>query len=178
MHMYFIALVLPEELNNKVLPYKQMMLEKWFCKVGLKSPAHITIIPPFWLEEDKEQQLLHHIDLISSSLNPFPIATQNFSAFRPRTIFIDVERNEQLNKVKKEVDHFFHYNEQYKIKKENRPFHPHITVATRDLHKKAFAEAWPLFAEKEFKVEWQAKGLSLLRHNKKNWDVIYTSQFQ
>ncbi|MDQ3843208.1 MAG: 2'-5' RNA ligase family protein [Bacteroidota bacterium] len=177
MYMYFIALVLPDELNKKILPLKQMMLEKWGCKVGLKSPAHITIIPPFWMEQEKEQQLLKDMDSISHKMMPFSITTNNFSAFKPRTIFIDVEPNNQLNQIKKETDNFFRNNEAYKIKTENRPFHPHITIATRDLYKKAFGEAWMIFGVKEFKETWKAEGLSLLRHNKRNWDVIYTSGF-
>ena len=176
--MYFIAVVLPEDLNKKVLPYKQMMFERWGCRVGLKSPAHITVIPPFWMEAEKEAQLLKDIDWLSSNLATFSVATNHFSAFKPRTIFIDVAPNEQLAAVKKEADRFFRQAEHYKIKIEYRPFHPHITIATRDLHKKAFAEAWLLFAEKEFQETWQATGLSLLRHNKKTWDVIHTSCFE
>ena len=178
MQMYFIALVLPEELNKKVVEYKNFMLEKFHCKVGLKSPAHITIVPPFWMEEEKEKALLHDIETISTGLIHFPVATNNFAAFRPRTIFIGVQPNEYLDQLKKVSDDFFEQKQEYKLKIDRRPFHPHITIATRDLFKKAFHEAWPLFEHKKFEEEWTATGLSVLRHNKKNWDVIYTSQFK
>jgi len=175
--MYFMALVLPPYLNEKVLAYKSMMLEKYNCKVGLKSPAHITLVPPFWMEEEKEQSLVKDINLFSSQFHPFAIATNNFSVFRPRTIFIATHPNEQLNEIKKAVDRFFENKPFYSIKAETRAFHPHITIATRDLFKKSFYEIWPWFAEKKFSEEWIADGISLLRHNKKNWDVVYTSQF-
>ena len=154
------------------------MLERYECKVGLKSPAHITIVPPFWLHPEKEPNLLGDMDLLGSQLSPFPLYTNHFSAFKPRTIFIDVVESEALKAVKKLADRFFKERPHYGIKVENRPFHPHITIATRDLHKSTFAEAWPYFKEKEFKKEWTVEGISLLRHNKKNWDVIQTSQFQ
>jgi 2'-5' RNA ligase len=178
MRMYFIALVLPPDLNEEILSYKKLVLERFDCKVGLKSPAHITIVPPFWMEEDNEKQLLSDVELLSHNIAPFFIGTNNFSAFKPRTIFIDIQKNEALNQVKKISDDFFKQKPGYKIKIENRPFHPHITIATRDLHKKTFYEAWQLFGNKEFKKEWMAGGLSVLRHNKKDWDVIYTSAFQ
>ena len=178
MQLYFIAIVLPPNLNEEILSYKKLVLERFSCKVGLKSPAHITIVPPFWLEEDNEKQLLTDVELLSHNIAPFFIATNNFSAFKPRTIFIDVQKNESLNQVKKISDGFFKQKPGYKIKIEHRPFHPHITIATRDLHKKTFYEAWQLFRDKEFKKEWMACGLSVLRHNKKNWDVIRTSAFQ
>lgn len=175
--MYFIAIVLPEDLNQKILKYKNMMFEKYNCTVGLKSPAHITIVPPFWIDEAKEQQLESDVDRISGRFEPFAVETDNFFAFRPRTIFVAVKHNDQLDAVKRAADDFFRNNSFYNIKIDTRPFHPHITIATRDLLKKSFAEIWPWFEEKKFLEAWNTGGLSVLRHNKKNWDVIYTSQF-
>src|SRR5215213_3766225 len=169
MHMYFIAIVLPEYINEKILHYKNLMMEKYGCRVALKSPAHITIIPPCWLNEEKEQALKNDLDKLSSTIDVFTITSDDFSAFKPRTIFIAVVPNEKLNEVKIKADGFFKHNEFYGIAIDTRPFHPHITIATRDLHKKDFAEAWPHFAERKFDVEWTVTGLSVLRHNKKNW---------
>ena len=178
MQMYFMAIVLPQALNERILSFKNFMLERFNCKVGLKSPAHITLVPPFWMEAEKENQLLRDVEGLSTEISSFPVATNNFSAFKPRTIFIDVKQNKELNRVKNLTDHFFKAKEEPKIKIDNRSFHPHITIATRDLHKKAFHEAWPLFDSKRFEEEWIATGISVLRHNKKNWDVIHTSQFK
>ena len=178
MNMYFIAIVLPSELNEKILHYKKFMQEKYGCNVALKSPAHVTIVPPFWMDEEKEAQLRNDMDELSRTTEGFLLATNNFSAFKPRTIFLALESNPQLKAVKEKADVFFNDNSTYRIKIDERAFHPHITIATRDLFKKDFHEAWPYFAEKKFVVEWKAIGLSLLRHNKKNWDVIHTSQFK
>jgi 2'-5' RNA ligase len=176
MKMYFIAIVLPADLNEKILKWKNVMHEKFGCKVGLRSPAHITLIPPFWMHEQSGQTLIDDIDIISLPMKPFTIYAKNFSAFKPRTIYVDMLVDENLSALKSAVDNFF-TNKNYNIKIDRRPFHPHITIATRDLHKKSFHEAWHLFATKKFSAEWQASGLSLLRHNLTNWDVVYTSTF-
>jgi len=175
--MYFIAIVLPGELNKKVLRWKNFMHKKFGCKVGLKSPAHITLIPPFWMHEEREQRLTADIDDISAYAHLFTIATKKFSAFKPRTIYVEVVENEKLKFLKAAIDKFFS-GADYKIKTETRPFHPHITIATRDLHKKDFYEAWTLFETKKFMSEWEAHALSVLRHNSQNWEVIYTSAFK
>jgi 2'-5' RNA ligase len=175
--MYFIAIVLPQNINEKVLKYKNKMLEKYNCKEGLKSPSHITLVPPFWMEDEKEDQLIADINSVSSYLHPFNISTDNFSTFQPRTIFIALAPDEHLNEVRKVADAIFKGNSVYNIKIDTKLFHPHITSATRDLAKKNFHEIWPWFAEKKFLEEWTVGGISILRHNKKNWDVIYTSQF-
>jgi 2'-5' RNA ligase len=177
MDMYYVALILPEILNEKVLYYKQMMLDKYGCKVGLKSPAHITMIPPFWMHPDKEPSLISDLDRLSSGIQPFTVRTNNFSAFKPRTLFIAVADNQSLSLLKSVADNHFK-GTHYGIKTETRPFHPHITIATRDLFKKDFADAWNYFSDKNFEEEWTATGLSLLKHNKKNWDVYHTSQFK
>ena len=178
MNMYFLAIVLPLEINEKVLAWKKWMLEKYDCKVGLKSPAHITLVPPFWMELEKEEELIREVEHICSNLQPFDAVTDNFSCFPPKTIFIALAPNAYLDEVKKATDKHFSILPGYKIKKDDRPFHPHITIATRDLYKRSFHEAWSFFAQKEFREEWTATGISLLRHNKKNWDVIHTSQFK
>jgi 2'-5' RNA ligase len=177
MNMYYIAIVLPKELDEQIIKFKYYMLEKYEARVGLKSPAHITIIPPFWLHPEKEESLRSDMDSLASQVQTFPLSTKDFAAFKPRTIYIDVVSSEPLKEVKKKADRFFTERPQYGIKLENRAFNPHITIATRDLHKAAFAEAWPYFKDKEFRKDWTVEGLSLLRHNKKDWDVIQTSQF-
>lgn len=175
--MYFIALVLPPELDQQVLKYKTWMFEKFGCTVGLKSPAHITLIAPFWMEETKENELIGDIEKFTGR-KEFEISTKHFSSFRPRTIFIEPESCKDLENLKREMDHYFGQKEDYKMVKDNRPFHPHITIATRDLRKKDFGEAWQHFAEKEFPAHWSVEGISLLRHNKKKWEVIHTSHFK
>jgi 2'-5' RNA ligase len=177
MTIYFVALVLPEGLNQEILKWKHYMHERFQCSVGLKSPAHITLVPPFWLNEVKESSLLADVNKIAGDHHPFIIETKNFSAFKPRTIFIDVAKNEALAKLKDRVDFSFKSNELYRVKIDDRPFHPHITIATRDLFKKSFYEVWPVFEKEKFEKKWKATGISVLRHNKKNWDVIHTSQF-
>src|SRR6476620_11586008 len=153
------------------------MLERYGCKVGLKSPAHITLIPPFWLEPAKEKELVSDLDLISRGHFPFIINTLNFASFSHRTIFIDVSVTKELNELKSSAKSQFTNNKKYNIKVEDRPFMPHITIATRDLTKKSFAEAWAYFENKKFEKQWVANSISLLHHNKKNWDVLHTSQF-
>ena len=177
MTLYFTALVLPEHLNAKVLPLKQYMLREYGCRVGLNSPAHITLLPPFRMDRSSEEELVRSVDDLSRSLTPFEARTANFSAFPPRTVFIDVVVSPALKEVKTASDQYFTKHPLLKVKIDTRPFHPHITIATRDLNKNDFQSAWLHFKDKIFQEVWTAGGISVLRHNTKNWDVIHTSQF-
>jgi len=177
MKLYFVAIVLPPDLNEQIKSFKTFMRERWGCTVGLKSPAHITLIPPFWMDEKHEENFCSDLDVLCKNITPFSITTHHFSAFKPRTIFIEPVLHEPLKKLKVITDTFCKTHIQYGAKADARPFHPHITIATRDLHKHAFAEAWTYFETKKFEAVFEAMGLGVLRHNTKNWDVIRTLPF-
>ena len=176
--MYFVALVASQEINEDVLKWKNFFKEKYQCIVALKSPAHITLIPPFWMNEDLEPDLVRSITEFSDNKNKFEVLLKDFAAFKPRVIYVDVVKNEKLDDLHFSLNDFILKQSKFPIKKDDRPFHPHVTLATRDLHKKAFYEAWEIFSKKKYEADWLANGISLLRHNKKNWDVILTSQFE
>ncbi len=177
MKMYYLALVAPEEINSQVLIWKSRMKDLYGSVIALRSPAHITLIPPFWMEDELEENLIAEIDIFSKQENSFSLMLNGFSCFETSVIFIDLLPNEKLQKLKLDLESFLISRKLLPIKKDDRIFHPHITIATRDLYKKDFTEAWTYFENKKYTASWKAKGISVLRHNKKNWDVIYTSQF-
>lgn len=176
--MYFIALVAPEEINRQVLKWKLWMKEKYSCEAALKSPAHITLVPPFWMNVGLETGLKDSLNEFASVQSNFIAQLKNFSHFGHRVIFIDMVPNGQLTSLHHALFLFLLNKDCYPLKADDRPFSPHITLATRDLHKKAFYEAWEHFKERKYEKEWEVQNVSLLKHNKKNWDVIFTSQFR
>jgi len=176
--MYYIAIVAPEEINQQVLKWKNYFKENFGCSVALKSPAHITLIPPFWMKEDLENDLMNSIKEFSATKNKFEINLIGFGSFKPKVIFIDIVKSAMLNGLYQSLTDFIYTQNKFPIKKDDRPFHPHVTLATRDLYKKAFREAWEVFSKKKYEASWIVNGISLLRHNKKNWDVIFTSQLE
>ena len=175
--MYFIALVAPGDINQQVLNWKLWMKEKYGCEVALKSPAHTTLFPPFWMKPELESNLRDSLVTFSATQESFVLQLKNFSCFKPKVIFVDVVPDGLLMKLKNDLIEFLLKENKYPLENDARPFHPHVTIATRDLHKKAFYEAWDHFKEKKYEVEWSVKNIALLRHNKKNWDVIATPRF-
>jgi len=178
MNMYYIAIVAPEEINQQVLKWKNYFKENFGCTVALKSPAHITLIPPFWMMEDLENDLMNSIKEFSDTKNKFEINLKDFGSFKPKVIFVDIVKSATLNGLHQSLTDFIYTQNKFSVKKDDRPFHPHVTLATRDIYKKAFQEAWEIFSKKKYDASWSVNGISVLRHNKKNWDVIFTSQLE
>ena len=71
--MFFVAIICPFFVEKKVLEYKRRMKEQFGCIVALKSPAHITLIPPFWLEDEREKALVDTLQLFSSDIDTLKI---------------------------------------------------------------------------------------------------------
>ena len=171
-YMYYVAIVCPDDLNIKIQAFKLWMQEKFGCKVALKSPAHITILPPFWYNSDEENILLQAISSFDSSMEEIKIHLHDFAHFSNRVLYINIEHNESLNRIRQETEHHFIQKLGDIIKKETRPYAPHITIANRDLKPGDFIKAWEHFALKKFEEFFSANKVSLLKLNEGKWHVI------
>lgn len=169
---YFIAIIPPSPVFEQTLELKQYFKEQYQTKAALNSPPHITIHMPFRWKEEKEERLVSSLAPFVKQFEPFKVCLDNFSAFPPRVIFINVVLSEMLRDFQKSVQKFCRtqlnlLNSNYR----ELPFHPHLTLAFRDLKKSVYAKAWDEFKDREFKAEFVADKLALLKHNGKTWDV-------
>jgi len=169
--MYFIAIVAPEHVNRQAQQWKHYMRDHYGCTVALRSPAHITLIPPFWMEQSLEEQLTNDVAAFAVKHVSFEITLKNFDAFKPRVIFVHVEPNEQLLQLKLSLEEHLLARQQYPVKKESRPFHPHLTIANRDLRKKDFAPAFEHFSKIDYTERFIAGSITILKHAGAAWDV-------
>ena len=171
-NMYFVAIVCPQEIDKDVLQFKNWMKEQFGCVVALKSPAHITLIPPFWLDEEKEKKLLETLQAFKSETNELEIQLDGFSKFGKRVLFIRVLENPGLDKIKNETEYHFVNSFGDLVKKDDRAFHPHVTIANRDLKPADLEKAWEHFEKKVFKENFSSQTISLLKLTAGKWKVI------
>jgi 2'-5' RNA ligase len=170
---YFIAIVPPSPITEEIHQLKEYCKEKFNTKGALNSPPHITLHMPFQWKEAKEEKLLAALDLWIAEPASFEIMLNGFSCFEPRVIFINVEENERLMDFQKKLERFCRtklnlLNADYN----GLPFHPHVTIAFRDLKKAAFGKAWGEFEEKNFNAHFQLTSIALLKRNARQWNVL------
>lgn len=168
---YFIGIVPPQPLFDEVLALKRYFGDHFKSKGALKSPPHITLHMPFRWKEENEMELITKLQRFASDYPSFPVQFNNFGCFSPRVIFIDVKKSDGLNLLQHDLQRFCKlelnlFNANYK----KLPFHPHLTVAFRDLKKPAFHEAWGTFKDKKFEGEFAVNKIVLLKHNGKIWE--------
>ena len=174
---YFIAIVAPEEINRQVLEWKQYMLQHFNCKVALKSPAHITLIPPFIMADDLLPLMEEQLELFSARQQSFPVQLKNFAAFKPRVLYVHVHPNTHLSGLQANLEAFLLQHKHFPIKKEERAFHPHVTIANRDLQKEDFPKAWQYFQQLKYEVTFPAGSIALLQHNGQTWEIARSFPF-
>lgn len=176
--MYFVAVVAPAEINTQVLQWKHYMRDHYGCTVALKSPAHITLIPPFWMNEQLENELIADVDSFAMQQHSFDITLKNFDAFKPKVIFVGIEENASLQKLKLSLEEYLLSLNKYPIKKESRPFHPHLTIANRDLRKKDFHPAFEYFSKIDYAESFPADGIGILKHDGMVWQIYHRSKMK
>jgi 2'-5' RNA ligase len=170
--LYFVALVPPPDVLQKVKKLKEEVAERFESKAALRSPPHITLHMPFKFREDREERIEQVLRDVSKDQAPIRITQEGFGAFAPRVIFVNVEKTDPLETMRANLVQAMRRglnleNADYK----NRPFNPHMTIAFRDLKKRLFNPAWESFRDRKFEENWPCKELILLKHNGHHWEV-------
>lgn len=168
---YFLALLCPLHTDKRVSRYKQWMKEQFSCTVAMKSPAHITIIPPFWWPEEKEPELMALLDGFSFEETAVTTLLDGFSHFDKRTLFIGVKPPALLDRFHRQALAYFGTALGAVIQKDKRPFHPHVTIATRDMQPAQFDKAWEKLKHEKFSDSFSVTALSLLKLSPGKWEV-------
>jgi 2'-5' RNA ligase len=169
---YFIALVLEGDLLERAEALKQELFEKHGLKGALRSPAHITLHRPFEWKEEKENILIETMKSFNFG-KTFSLQLNDFACFEPRVLYIDIKKNETLFELHDQLS--AHARTKLGLLNESedmRGFHPHITIAFRDLKKPLFYELWQQFQPDKFSGTMEVKQFSLLKLEKR-WEVLH-----
>jgi 2'-5' RNA ligase len=170
--MFFVAIVCPEQINDEILQFKHWMRDRFGCTVALRSPAHITLIPPFWSDETQQADLLNSLTSFDRTPYKLTIKLNGFSHFGNRVLFVDVEKQKQLEDLKFNIGKHFLNCMNLFVKDSDRPFHPHVTIANRDLKPGDFIIAWKDFATKKYTAQFDFIKPSLLKLTGGKWNVV------
>lgn len=169
---YFLAIIPPEPILSEAHALKLHFKEVYNSKASLNSPPHITLHMPFLWKEKKEERLIELLKSFTSSRESFTLTLHNFQAFAPRVIYINVEHNPALQLFQKDLERFCKKNFQlFNANRYDLPFHPHLTLAFRDLKKEMFSLAWEEFRTKEYKHSFVVDKIALLKHDGTLWHI-------
>jgi 2'-5' RNA ligase len=176
--LYFIALVPHNSLSDEIRKVKEQMRDQFGAGHALKSPAHITLQRPFKRNPSEEGKMCSTLRSFALKEKPFTLNLSGYGAFVPRVIFIKIVDPDPVRFMHRRLRDILVAGLDFGRDEIMNDVQPHITVATRDLNREAFAEAWPLFMEEEFTGQFEVNSIFLLKHNGIDWDILREFKFR
>ncbi len=166
----FIAVLPGEPIAAEVTRFKQYAADHFRSARALRSPPHITLIPPFWWPPADRGRLDGALADFCRDRLSFSVQLSGFDRFSPRVIFVAVQPNPALAKLQAALQDCLEKSLDLPAR-DRRPFHPHLTVAFKDLRRSVFPEAWRYFSEQAYERSFEVEELVLLRHREQAWNV-------
>jgi 2'-5' RNA ligase len=169
--LYLIALVPDADLRACIRGLKEEMKRRFGASHALKSPAHITLQMPFRRPDSFETDLEKTLESLAKKQTGFELSLTGFDCFPPRVLFVKLQNQDCVINLHRQLQNVLKKQLGFSKKELGFRFHPHMTIATRDLTEEAFLEAWPEFSRRSFQARFPVHSLFLLKHNGKTWGL-------
>jgi 2'-5' RNA ligase len=131
---------------------------------------------PFKLPVERHEYLTRWFTSLIINEQSFQIKIEDFSSFlNNKVIFINPQPSVPLVTLQQSIIRQFKKEfPEITISQLEKDFHPHITVAYRDLTAGRFADAWSEYRSKKYSAVFPVNGFHLLQHDTKRWNIIHT----
>lgn len=176
--LYFIAIVPHGSLCDEIKVVKERMRDHYGAAHALKSPAHITLQMPFKRPPPEEKDICAALSKFASGERPFKVELEGYGAFVPRVIFIKIAEPGPVKSLHRRLRDALLTEMGFGPDEILNDLQPHITVATRDLVRDAFSDAWQEMKDEEFISSFEVRSIFLLRHNGRRWDLLEEFPFK
>jgi len=163
--LYFVALTPEASFTRFIRKLQQEMCDQFGVCHALRTPPHITLVPPFRALADQEVDL--NKALLSISFDSFQLPILGMGRFGKRVIFVKPEVNPELKLLHTSAQKAF----ELWSKPEQRPFHPHFTIGYRDLEP-VFLKAWKHFEAHDIPSEMCIENIVLFKYQEKRWEIL------
>ena len=179
---HFIGVLLPEDITLTLEDCRRFMNQKYGCRSGHRTPIHVTLVPPFKLPEEYTTEDL--IDAVEKNVLPFASGLsfsakiENFDAFGDRTIFAKVIADKKWTKLRDAVFEAVSKAVPGTLKKDRRPFQPHLTVANRDIPEGASTQALQYLNELNLFEKFPADNITIFERKGGSWVPAVTIELK
>ena len=170
---HFIGVLLPEDITLTLEDCRRYMNEVYGCKSGHGTPIHVTLVPPFRLQEEySTADLISAIEkeVLSQGLG-FTAHIDNFDAFGDRTLFANVVANDAWTKLRDKTVQAILNACPGSTKKDKKPFQPHATVANRDIPVGVMTKALQVMNELNLAEDFPVDNITIFERKGNRWEA-------
>ena len=173
---HFIGVLLPEDITLTLEDCRRYMNEVYGCKSGHGTPIHVTLVPPFRLQEEYSTADL--ISAIEKEVLPkglgFTAHIDNFDAFGDRTLFANVVAGDAWTKLRDKTVQAILNACPGCTKKDKKPFQPHATVANRDIPVGIMTKALQVMNELNLAEDFPVDNITIFERKGNRWEAAVT----
>jgi 2'-5' RNA ligase len=172
MGKYFLAIVPDEPVIGMVTDLKEELFEVFGIKYALKSPPHITLKMPFLHNEKKEGVLLKLLQGFFEQEKRFSLALGGIGSFGNRVAFLKIKYPPVLKESQQRLLAFTRVVLKKDLEISDRNYHPHMTMAYRDVKKDEFQQVLDYLEPRKIKASFEVHEVSLLKKKNEAWVII------
>lgn len=173
---HFIGVLLPEDITLTLEDCRRYMHEVYGCKSGHGTPIHVTLVPPFRLQEEYSTADL--ISVIEKEVLPkglgFTAHINNFDAFGDRTLFANVVAGDAWTRLRDKTVQALLNTCPGCTKKDKKPFQPHATVANRDIPAGVMTKAIQVMNELNLAEDFLVDNITIFERKGDRWEASIT----
>lgn len=166
-----MALVPPLDILEKAHEVKLLIREQFGIKYALKSPPHVTLKMPFNYNEAKQEFLEIKLRDFLQVQKPFRVRIEGVGTFGNRVIYWGIEQSPELLLLQSNLKSFCKKELNLLDELSDRNYHPHLTVAFKDLKPSHFLEVLSLVKNHSFVEEYEAIDLDILKRKEGKWNL-------
>ena len=171
---HFVGVLLPHDLTQRLQGCRDYMNQEYGCKSGFGTPIHVTLVPPFKFDDklttaDIEAALAQMVT--EKKWHTFNAKIDGFDAFGARTLFAKVLPSSMWAAFRSAVYSTVSALSPGSLRKDTRPFQPHITVANRDIPAGASVEALEYLNQLELKTTFPVDNITIFERRDKRWVI-------
>jgi 2'-5' RNA ligase len=166
--LYLLALLPPEPVFSQTWALKQEVHTLTGSRNAVRLPPHITLLPPMREAADFEQACAAALTAFTAGETAFEVGLDGFAWFGDRTLFVRVSEGAALRAFHARLLAWCaaHLPQ---VRPENRPYTPHLTLATRDLPPAQVPQLRQLFGGRAYTAAFVVQQLTLFRHDGQVW---------
>lgn len=168
--LFYIAVLPDAHTAEEVTGFKLFLADRFGARHALRSPPHITLFPPFRWGESRLVELAEGLEVFSAAQQGFELTLGDFNCFGSKVLYVDVAPSLALETLEHQLVEFLERGFGL-CSSQSHGFHPHMTIAHRDLSQDVFPQAWAYFSGKDYERSFPVESLACLRYNGKEWEV-------
>lgn len=169
-NLYLLCITPPSDLAFTIDQERRFCAARFGSYEALKPPVHLSLFGVFTVPA-KAYELTDYLSEWISVQPQFSVQIKDFGFFdnkhRPE-VYVDVKNNVWLNAFNKGLTRKMLQRFPYLTTASS--FHPHFTLAYKDLSQENFRKAKKYYHQCKFEASFDVKNIALFRHNYKMWE--------